>query len=62
MSFNLAIPLETKLRMFKLQTPRREVRHECYVCGRTRPVPELNNSYNKGACNRCMIDEFGKGE
>ena len=58
--FDPMIPNETSIRMLKLESPRREI--QCYICKRMRPAEELHNSYNRYACNNCMISEFGKGD
>jgi hypothetical protein len=57
--FNPFIPIETKLRAFKLQTPRREPVHPCSWCGRVIPINKLDSGM---ACGSCRVSELGKGE
>ena len=56
--FDLVVPDETRLRFFKLKTPRRDL-VACSWCGRLFPLDKIDSGR---ACNRCRIDELGKGE
>lgn len=60
--FRLFIPAETKMRFLKIRSDVRMLTDKCYICEAERPWPEIHNAFNQGACNSCMIYEFGKGE
>lgn len=34
----------------------------CSCCKKAKVLSELNNNFNRGVCNDCLITEFGKGE
>jgi len=57
--FNPFVPIATKLRAFKLTTPRREATYTCSWCGRSYPASALDSG---SACGSCRISELGKGE
>ncbi|OQA55928.1 MAG: hypothetical protein BWY42_01263 [Candidatus Omnitrophica bacterium ADurb.Bin277] len=61
MNFNPYIPLETKLRAFKLHSSFRKLNtiRACSYCGQLKNVNDLDD---QSTCASCRVHEFGKGE